>query len=372
MGTAGGAAAMLGSHRWDRARGPRPSASKHHGTGRTVSDTDVAASGPLGSASGRPRRRDLRAGRPGDQPGSVGGEQWLGVASVRPRVVPTAAASSAPVPSTTRASSRSWRAPCARSSPPWSAARASPCARAFQAWRCWSARSGPGSRPTPSSPRPSATTSSSGSTASPRSWRRPRPATPSLFSLLAEDAKVSDQAADLRRAMLERAGIEVEEEEPEAVEDVPAAHRPPGGPAVRAVPPAVQPVPGPRLHRRLAEPRPGPAARRLGAARSALPLLRVRWATAPRPACRCPSRATSMLPGALQLMLHQAQVVAAAADGHRTFLLADEPGLGKTAQALLAARGRRRVPAARRGPQRRQDQLGPRGQHLDARTARSP
>ncbi|MDQ4086345.1 MAG: DEAD/DEAH box helicase, partial [Actinomycetota bacterium] len=34
---------------------------------------------------------------------------------------------------------------------------------------------------------------------------------------------------------------------------------------------------------------------------------------------------------------HQAQLVAAAAAGHRTFLLADEPGLGKTAQALLAA-----------------------------------
>ena len=36
-------------------------------------------------------------------------------------------------------------------------------------------------------------------------------------------------------------------------------------------------------------------------------------------------------------MHHQGQLVAAAADGHRTFLLADEPGLGKTAQALLAA-----------------------------------
>ncbi len=36
-------------------------------------------------------------------------------------------------------------------------------------------------------------------------------------------------------------------------------------------------------------------------------------------------------------MPHQAQVVAAAKAGHRTFLLADEPGLGKTAQALLAA-----------------------------------
>ncbi len=36
-------------------------------------------------------------------------------------------------------------------------------------------------------------------------------------------------------------------------------------------------------------------------------------------------------------MHHQAQLIQAAADGHRTYLLADEPGLGKTAQALLAA-----------------------------------
>ena len=46
--------------------------------------------------------------------------------------------------------------------------------------------------------------------------------------------------------------------------------------------------------------------------------------------------ALSMLVGR-PLMPHQAQVVAAAEAGHRTFLLADEPGLGKTAQALLAA-----------------------------------
>ena len=49
------------------------------------------------------------------------------------------------------------------------------------------------------------------------------------------------------------------------------------------------------------------------------------------PARRAPARV------GLPLMPHQAQVVAAAAEGHRTFLLADEPGLGKTAQALLAA-----------------------------------
>ncbi len=41
-------------------------------------------------------------------------------------------------------------------------------------------------------------------------------------------------------------------------------------------------------------------------------------------------------PGA-QLMPHQARLIAAVAEGHREFLLADEPGLGKTAQSLLAA-----------------------------------
>ena len=49
-------------------------------------------------------------------------------------------------------------------------------------------------------------------------------------------------------------------------------------------------------------------------------------------------------PGGLELMPHQAQVVAAAASGHRTFLLADEPGLGKTAQALLAAQAANAYP----------------------------
>ncbi len=43
-------------------------------------------------------------------------------------------------------------------------------------------------------------------------------------------------------------------------------------------------------------------------------------------------------------MLHQAQLVASAALGHRTYLLADEPGLGKTAQALLAAQAARAFP----------------------------
>jgi SNF2 family DNA or RNA helicase len=56
------------------------------------------------------------------------------------------------------------------------------------------------------------------------------------------------------------------------------------------------------------------------------------------PACMAlPAPGNLHLPGNRELMPHQARLVAAAAAGHRTFLLADEPGLGKTAQALLAA-----------------------------------
>jgi len=43
------------------------------------------------------------------------------------------------------------------------------------------------------------------------------------------------------------------------------------------------------------------------------------------------------VPAAQELMPYQAKFLAAVRDGHRTFLLADEPGLGKTAQSLLAA-----------------------------------
>ena len=50
-----------------------------------------------------------------------------------------------------------------------------------------------------------------------------------------------------------------------------------------------------------------------------------------------PAPTARFTPEGLELMPHQGQVVAAAAAGHRTFLLADEPGLGKTAEALLAA-----------------------------------
>ena len=50
-----------------------------------------------------------------------------------------------------------------------------------------------------------------------------------------------------------------------------------------------------------------------------------------------PEAASLATSGTLELMRHQARFVEEVKRGHRTFLLADEPGLGKTAQALLAA-----------------------------------
>ena len=77
--------------------------------------------------------------------------------------------------------------------------------------------------------------------------------------------------------------------------------------------------------------------RRLGADRAAAQ--RVRASLPGRlglhGAARAPGRRAT--PKGLELMPHQARLLAAVPAGHRTFLLADEPGLGKTAQALLAA-----------------------------------
>jgi superfamily II DNA or RNA helicase len=158
---------------------------------------------------------------------------------------------------------------------------------------------------------------------------------PSLFSLLSEDAKVSDQASDLRKAMLERAGVEVAEEPVEVSDHPLVVER-------RVVPQSV-------LARQLANPFLVPdytassqnrgQARRLAGWELLGPLFRSfeEVGNGAATSMPLPEPREVMLPGVLQLMKHQAEVVAAAADGHRTFLLADEPGLGKTAQALLAA-----------------------------------
>ncbi|HWJ83253.1 MAG TPA: DEAD/DEAH box helicase [Nocardioides sp.] len=158
-----------------------------------------------------------------------------------------------------------------------------------------------------------------------------------LFTLLAEDAEISDSAKELRRDMLRRAGVEVEDEpEPAAdEEEVATAQR-------RVVPQSV-------LSRQLANPFLVPDFS-AAAQRSVRPRRLAGWELL-EPLFRSFEQADKGAPSSMELpepdhlktatgrelMLHQAQVVEAAAQGHRTFLLADEPGLGKTAQALLAA-----------------------------------
>ncbi len=169
----------------------------------------------------------------------------------------------------------------------------------------------------------------------------------SLLALLADDAVVSDAARSLRRDMLSYAGIESDADEvtpaePPTSSGAPTAER-------RVVPQSV-------VSRQLANPflapdftsvRKGAAQpRRLGSWELLGPLFSSfeRAGDGTSATMSLPPPSSLRAPGGLQLMPHQAQVVAAAAAGHRTFLLADEPGLGKTAQALLAAQAANAYP----------------------------
>jgi hypothetical protein len=166
----------------------------------------------------------------------------------------------------------------------------------------------------------------------------------SLLMLLAEDADVSDSARSLKREMETAAGFEPPPEEPAAAETTAVfstAER-------RVVPQSV-------VARQLANPFLTPdfgavqqgsgKARRLAGWELLGPLFRsFEYASAASTGMQLPEPGSLRAPGDFELMPHQAQLVASAAEGHRTFLLADEPGLGKTAQALLAAQAANAFP----------------------------
>jgi SNF2-related domain/Helicase conserved C-terminal domain len=159
-----------------------------------------------------------------------------------------------------------------------------------------------------------------------------------LLALLAEDSAVSAAARSLKREMLRDLGIEPAPEEIAPAETVTASV----GSERRVVPQSV-------ISRQLANPFLAPdfsAAPKLASRPRRLadwellgPLLSsFEQAGGGAPACMTlPASTARFTPAGLELMPHQGQVVASAAAGHRTFLLADEPGLGKTAEALLAA-----------------------------------
>jgi len=161
---------------------------------------------------------------------------------------------------------------------------------------------------------------------------------PALLALLSGDAVVTDAARSLKAEMLRAVGIE-----PAPDMAPPVERAAPSVSAERRV------VPQSVVSRQLANPFLAPD---YGAVRQSTtrphrlagwellgPLLSsFERAGGGAPACMALPAPTSLhAPGGRELMPHQARVIAAAATGHRTFLLADEPGLGKTAQALLAA-----------------------------------
>jgi hypothetical protein len=161
---------------------------------------------------------------------------------------------------------------------------------------------------------------------------------PSLLALLAEDAVVSEAARALTREMLEDAGLDVPVEEIAPPPPVAA----PASSERRVVPQSVvaRQLANPFLAPDFSSARPAPApVRHLATWELLGPLFRsFEEANDGAPACMpLPEPSTVRVPSGVELMQHQAKVIAAAKAGHRTFLLADEPGLGKTAQALLAA-----------------------------------
>jgi hypothetical protein len=161
-----------------------------------------------------------------------------------------------------------------------------------------------------------------------------------LLSLLAEDAPLQDGARAMMREMQLRAGMEPA---PEPVAPVVPLSSTSARTERQVVPQSV-------ISRQLANPFLEPdfsAAPAPRAARARMlstwellgPLLKA-FENASSGATSCmdlPEPTSLKAAGGMELMPHQAEVIAAAGEGHRTFLLADEPGLGKTAQALLAA-----------------------------------
>ncbi|MCU1579672.1 MAG: box helicase [Rhodoglobus sp.] len=161
----------------------------------------------------------------------------------------------------------------------------------------------------------------------------------SLIAMLADDAPVTAAARALRRDLLIAAGVELSPDEliittePKPIDKqvekqvVPASVR-----AMQMSNPFLAPDFSAVAHK--------PATiNRLGNWELIEPLFRsFEYGAGGGAATMDLPEATSLrTQGDLEMMRHQARFVEEVKKGHRTFLLADEPGLGKTAQALLAA-----------------------------------
>ncbi len=162
----------------------------------------------------------------------------------------------------------------------------------------------------------------------------------SLITLLEPAAPINEGTRALKRKMLTQAGIELPEAEAEP--EAKASYVPPEL-AERQVEPAgiegrllSNPFLAPDLTQRK---KPTPVVR-LANWELLGPLLKSFEQGGGGSACMPLPEAPvvdRLAPRGLELMPHQARFLESVRDGHRSFLLADEPGLGKTAQSVIAA-----------------------------------
>jgi SNF2 family DNA or RNA helicase len=161
----------------------------------------------------------------------------------------------------------------------------------------------------------------------------------SLIAMLAEDAPVTPAAKALRRDLLLAAGVELSPDEliittePKPVDKTVEK---------QVVPQSVRQMQmsNPFLAPDFSAMQPKPVqVNRLANWELIEPLFRAfeYGAGGGAASMDLPEAQSLTTPGGTELMRHQARFVEEVKHGHRTFLLADEPGLGKTAQALLAA-----------------------------------
>ena len=269
--------------------------------------------------------------------------------------------------STTRASSRCSPARCARWRRAPSAARVKPSGRTkFQVVALLAREERARVKADRPAPRPTAPSSSSGSTGSARSWPRPRPATPRCSAAgrgrdrLRRGPRPQARHAGCRRARAAGRGAAADRRRPTLPRPTSVASCRSRWSRASSPTRSSPPTSPPRRSDRCSPacwPRGSCSDRCSGPSRTPPTGRRRAW-TLPEPA-------SLQAPGGRELMRHQAQVVAAAAAGHRTFLLADEPGPGQDRPGPARRAGRRRLPAAGRRPQRGEDQLGARGRALD-------
>ena len=161
-----------------------------------------------------------------------------------------------------------------------------------------------------------------------------------LIALLAPDANVSDLAKKMRRDFLVASGAQLAPDELIIVEDKPAV----------SVEAAKQVVPASVRQAQLANPFMAPDFAAYQKSSGSVEGRLLNWELI-EPLFRSfeqgvgggvasmdlPPAANLATPGGMNLMVHQSEFVESVRAGHRAFLLADEPGLGKTAEALMAA-----------------------------------